>query len=60
LELRLIGEPQCWQRIALGFGAVVIGFMKMRQVMTTVWLSSSSVNQFAHDSAVISLSADPG
>jgi len=59
LELRLIGEPQCWQRIALGFGAVVIGFMKMRQVMTTV-LSSSSVNQFAHDSAVISRSANPG
>jgi hypothetical protein len=23
LELRPIGEPQCWQRIALGLGAVV-------------------------------------
>jgi hypothetical protein len=34
--------------------------MKMRQVMRTVRLSSSSVNQFAHYSAVISRSANPG
>ena len=37
-----------------------IGLMKMRRVMTTVWLSSPSVNQFAHESAVISQGANLG
>ena len=45
---------------ALGFGVATIGLMKMCRVMATMGLSSSFVNQFAQDSAVISGGANPG
>jgi hypothetical protein len=60
LGRRKARAPQSRQRIALGFAVAAIGSMKMRRVMATMRLSSSSVNQFAQDSAVISRSANPG